>query len=312
MITHSKRRGSTPQRSCARKTSRGLQRRLTDWATDPRTTTPQLHTALDEVLKNEPNPDWDISAIKYAYLEVMREIEQPMPLFVQQEMADWTFGLGDMALSPTMIDYLKAARCFLLREPDRSRRVLRLLFAQYLAHLETRELPSRKPAVWARLSWLSSTNPVTKSTIKVPLYPVRPGAPAGARALPPQAVAGWLVATLDARVWLAWGGIATNGPGHRIVLETARALRTARHTVNSSSCWPRRFVAASAEACHLPTKPWSGPISRACPTTDRPTSTMERRRQSSSGFGRLGPSEPRCCSGSPAAAQRSRRRLRCL
>ena len=164
------------------------------------------------MLKNEPNPDWDISAIKYAYLEVMREIEQPMPLFVQQEMADWTFGLGDMALSPTMIDYLKAARRFLLREPERSRRVLRLLFAQYLAHLETRELPSRKPAVWARLSWLSSTNPVTKSTIKVPLYPVRPEAPAGARALPPQAVAGWLVATLDARVWLAWGGDSDEWP----------------------------------------------------------------------------------------------------
>ena len=83
----------------------GLQRRLTDWATDPRTTIPQLHTALDEVLKNEPNPDWDISAIKYGYLELMREIERPMPLSVLQEIeGEWTFRLGDMALSPTMIE----------------------------------------------------------------------------------------------------------------------------------------------------------------------------------------------------------------
>ena len=61
-ITHLRRRGSTLQRQDAREASRPLQRRLTDWATNPRTTPAQLHTALDEVLKNEPNPDWDISA----------------------------------------------------------------------------------------------------------------------------------------------------------------------------------------------------------------------------------------------------------
>jgi hypothetical protein len=195
MITHSRRRGSTQQRYSARRASVGLQRRLTDWATDPRTTTPQLHTALDEVLKNEPNPDWDISAIKYGYLELMREIERPRPLIE----GEWSFGLGDMALSPTMIESLEAARRFLWREPERSRRVLRLLCAQYLAHQETHESPPRKPAVWARFSYLTSTNPVTKATFSVPLYPVSPEAPAGARALPPQAVAGWLAATLDAR-----------------------------------------------------------------------------------------------------------------
>ena len=206
MITHSRRRGSTDQRYTARSASIGLRRRLTDWATDPRTTTRQLHSALDEVLENEPNPDWDISAIKYAYLEVMREIERPIPLSVLQVTeGEWTFGLGDMALSPTMIEYLEAARRFLLREPERSRRVLRQLTAQYLAHLETRELPPRKPAVWARLPYLISTNPVTKGKVRVPLYPVSPQAPAGARALPPRAVAGWLVATLNARVWLAGG-----------------------------------------------------------------------------------------------------------
>jgi hypothetical protein len=210
MITHSRRRGSTDQRYTARSASFGLQRRLTDWATDPRTTPAQLHTALDEVLKNEPNLDWDISAIKYGYLEVMREIERPIPLSVLQVIeGEWTFGLGDMALSPTMIEYLEAARRFLLREPERSRRVLRLLCAQHLAHLETRELPPRKPAVWARLSYLISTNPVSKGKVRVPLYPVSPEAPAGARALPPQAVAGWLVATLNARVWLA-GGIRSD------------------------------------------------------------------------------------------------------
>jgi hypothetical protein len=196
MITHIRRRGNTDQRYAARMVSVGLQRRLTDWATDSRTTTAQLHTALDEVLKNEPNPDWDISAIKYGYLDVMREIERPMPLIE----GEWTFALGDMALSPTMIEHLEAARRFLWREPERSRRVLRLLCAQYLAHQETHEMPPRKPAVWARLSYLTSTNPVRKVSGSVPLYPVSPQALAGARTLPPHELARWLVATLDARL----------------------------------------------------------------------------------------------------------------
>jgi hypothetical protein len=183
-----------------------LQRRLADWAADPRTTIPQLHTALDEVLKNEPNPDWDISAMKSGYLDLMRDIERPMPLSVQQEIeGEWTFALGDMALSPTMIDGLEAARRFLLREPERSRRVLRLLCAQYLAHAETRGLPPPKPAVWAKFTYMTSTNPVTKVTFQVPLYPVSPEAPAGARALPPQELARWLVATLDARLRMGDG-----------------------------------------------------------------------------------------------------------
>ena len=206
MITHMRRRGSGPQRYLAKRANRWLQCRLANWAADPRTTIPQLHTALDEVLKNEPDPDWDIAAIKYGYLELMREIERPMPLAFQHEIeGEWTFGLGDMALSATMIDRLEAARRFLLREPERSRRVLRLLCAQYLAHAEAHETPPRKPAVWARFSYLTSTNPMTKGRINVPLYPVSPVAPAAARALSPQELASWLLATLDARLRLVQG-----------------------------------------------------------------------------------------------------------
>ena len=105
MITHIRRRGSTHQRDLARRASRCLQRRLTDWAADPRTTIPQLHTALEDVLKNEPKPDWDLFAIKYGYLELMGAMERPIPLSAQQEIeGEWTFRLGDMALSPDMVE----------------------------------------------------------------------------------------------------------------------------------------------------------------------------------------------------------------
>ena len=205
-ITHLRRRGSTLQRQDAREASRPLQRRLTDWATGPRTTISQLRTALEVVLENEPKPEWDLFAVKYGYLELMDALERPIPLSALQEIeGEWTFRLGDMSLSPEMVGQLEAARRFLLREPERSRRVLRLLCANYLAHVETRGRQPQKPAVLAVFTFLTSTNPITKGKFHIPVYPVGPEAPAGARALPPQGVAGWLVATLDARLQLLRG-----------------------------------------------------------------------------------------------------------
>jgi hypothetical protein len=145
------------------------------------------------VLENEPKPEWDLFAVKYGYLELMGALERPIPISVQQEIeGEWTFRLGDMSLSPEMVGQLEAARRFLLREPERSRRVLRLLCANYLTRVETRWRPPRKPAV---LTVLTCT----------PLYAVGPEAPAGARALPPQEVAGWLVASVDAKLRLLMG-----------------------------------------------------------------------------------------------------------
>jgi hypothetical protein len=205
-ISHLRRRGSTLQRRQARDASHVLQRRLTDWATGPRTTISQLRRALEVVLENEPKPEWDLLAVKCGYLELMGTLERPIPLTALQDVeGEWTFRLGDMSLSPEMVGQLEAARRFLLREPERSRRVLRLLCANYLAQVETRRHQQQKPAVFAALPVLTSTNPVTKGKFRIPLYPVGPEAPAGARALPPQGVAGWLVGTLDARMRLLMG-----------------------------------------------------------------------------------------------------------
>jgi hypothetical protein len=49
-------------------------------ATEPRTTTSQLRTALEVVLENEPKPEWDVFAIKYEYLELAGALERPTPL----------------------------------------------------------------------------------------------------------------------------------------------------------------------------------------------------------------------------------------
>jgi hypothetical protein len=193
MATHTRRRGSLRQRQDLDAYWDGfLQRRLETWAADPRTTIPQLRNALDHVLKSEPRPDWDSFAIKAAYLEMMRALEQPVPLLTWEEIGwEYTYRLGDMQLSPDMVGYLYAARRFLLREPERSRRVLRLLYANYLAHVE--HTGRRKPAARARFH-------VAKQTSGALLYPVSPDAPADARALSPREVARWLVTANDIKL----------------------------------------------------------------------------------------------------------------
>ena len=76
------------------------------------------------------SPDWDSFAIKAGYLEMMRSLEQPVPAIMQQEVGwEYDYRLGDMKLSPDLAGSLDTARRFVLREPERSRRVLRLLCA---------------------------------------------------------------------------------------------------------------------------------------------------------------------------------------
>jgi hypothetical protein len=91
----------------------------------------------------------------------------------------------------------------LAREPERSRRVIRLLFANWLAHVE--HPWQRKPAARARFH-------IAKETSDVLLYHVSPDAPAGARALSPHEVASWMVTTNDAKLalrhaFLAWPNV---------------------------------------------------------------------------------------------------------
>ena len=60
MTTHVRRRGSSLSVRIQRKGNGWCQQATAhDWAADPRTTIPQLRGALEEVLKNEPRPEWD-------------------------------------------------------------------------------------------------------------------------------------------------------------------------------------------------------------------------------------------------------------
>ena len=170
-----------------------LQQRLAKWAGDPRTTIPQLRRALEEVVACRPRPEWDAFTLKREYLDLMRFLDGPVNPPPEQIEEELTYRLGDVELPADLGLRLHSIKRQLAREPERSRRVIRLLFANWLAHVENTGPQRRRPAVRARFY-------IGKRTASVALYPVGPDAPAGARALSPQEVAGWLITTNDARV----------------------------------------------------------------------------------------------------------------
>jgi hypothetical protein len=173
-----------------------LQQRLAKWAGDPRTTIPQLRRALEEVVACRPRPEWDAFTLKREYLDLMQFLDGPVNPPSEQIEEELTYRLGDVELPADLRLRLHSIKRQLAREPERSRRVIRLLFANWLAHVENTDPQRRRPAVRTRFY-------IAQRTANVALYPVSPDAPAGARALSPQEVASWLVTTNDARVAFA-------------------------------------------------------------------------------------------------------------
>ncbi|HZW31493.1 MAG TPA: hypothetical protein VFF52_12350 [Isosphaeraceae bacterium] len=196
MTTHLRRRGSLTLRYHANTIHTQLRQRLATWAADPRTTVPQLRRALDEALASQTSPEWDALSLKLEYLEMMRYLEQQSHSANYQAIEEHLiYHLGPIEVPSDLSIYVFAGRRFLMREPERSRRVLRLLFANWLAHVEVPEPRQSRPAV--RASFL-----IEKRITTLPLYPVSPQAPAGARVLSPLDLASWLVTINDARPWL--------------------------------------------------------------------------------------------------------------
>jgi hypothetical protein len=176
-----------------------LPKHIATWAADPRTTTPQLRRALEEIVECRPVPEWDAFTLKIEYLDLMRFLDRrvdPPPAQIEEE---WIYRLGEMQLPVDLSLGLYQVKRGLAREPERSRRVIRLLFANWLAHVE--HPVRREPAARARFH-------IAKQTNSVLLYQVSPDASADARALSPREVASWLVTTNDAELALRHGFLA--------------------------------------------------------------------------------------------------------
>jgi hypothetical protein len=205
MKTHVMRRGSVFQRFLVDRNCSFLRPQVATWAANPRTAVPLLRRALAEVLAGEPKPEWDAFSLKVDYLDQMHELEKEWGrAYWAVEEAQHVKIFGE-DLPPNLAWLPYAAKRYFWNEPERSRRVLRLAFANWLAHAENKDPQLRKPAV--RASFRGSNR-----NTAVYFYPVDPKSPATARKLTPESLAKWFVGTKDAQVLLhfwPWPAIRT-------------------------------------------------------------------------------------------------------
>jgi hypothetical protein len=180
------RRGSIVQRHYADSFASALQTRVVDWAANGKTDVALLRKALDGVRAGEPKPEWYSFSLKLDYMIMISELDRPGSMVQQYIVADLPLPINPMHLPPDIKRSIYAVSRFILNEPERSRRVLRLAFANWLANVQEPKTSNRRPAVRATFRCLGENSSVF-------FYAIAPGAPDGARRLSPQDLARWLM-----------------------------------------------------------------------------------------------------------------------
>jgi hypothetical protein len=164
-----------------------LHERSGHWAADPRTTPDLIRRALDDVVACGAFTPSESYMLKAEYLGVDRILnERNNPgreLIVARLMA--RLNSGSFQMDPDQLRAIADAWRVWRREPERSRRVLRLVIAQWLAYDDLP--PLRRPAPDMNVSGPHD------------FYAFGPEAPAQARALSPAALDRWLNSTADAQ-----------------------------------------------------------------------------------------------------------------
>jgi hypothetical protein len=224
---HVMRRGSVFQRYITYHNFSALRTRIATWAADSRTEAPLLRRALDDVKKSEPKPEWDASSLKIEYMRMMSELDAEYGIVRQGDGEDTRIRIWGEDLAPNLKASAYAIRRYVRHEPERSRRVLRLVFANWLAHAEEKDPSLQKPALRAIFG-----QPRQKTTLY--FYPVAPNASDAARRMSPDRLAEWLFGTLDARLLLShlyWPAIRTTErrEHHELVLLLAREIYKREH-----------------------------------------------------------------------------------
>jgi hypothetical protein len=203
---HVMRRGSLFQRFVVDGNSSSLEQCIANWIADRRTSVSLVRRALDDVRAAEPKPEWDGSSLRVEYLEKMKELDKDWGWVQQGEDKDQHVRIGDGELPPYLGWIPYAAKRYISSEPERSRRVMRLAFANWLAHAEDRDPRHKKPA--ARVTFK-----VDSRSLAVCFYPVNAAGPVAAQKLNPQELARWFAGSRDAKVSLdfwPWPGIHTS------------------------------------------------------------------------------------------------------
>jgi hypothetical protein len=178
-------RGSIARRDEIVRWNREFRNRLMTWADDPRTTPVLLRQALDDVVACESLAPSEVDSLKSAYLDVQWLLDSPANPGRHVPIARFRrFWNPNYTLDPERLQEVWDWWRFLRREPERSRRVIRLITANWLAYFE---LPAEKRP---------RPDP---SVVSLDFYALGPGAPAQARALAPGSLDAWFETAYDAQ-----------------------------------------------------------------------------------------------------------------
>jgi hypothetical protein len=230
---HVMRRGSIFQRYITDRNFGALRTQIASWAADSRTEVLLLRHALDDVKKSEPRPEWDASSLKLEYMGMMTELDAEYGIVRQGDGDDTRIRIWGEELAGNLKASAYAVRRYVRHEPERSRRVLRLVFANWLAHAEEKDPSLQKPALRVIFG-----QPRQETTLY--FFPVAPDKPEAARRMSPDRLAEWLFGTLDARLLLShlyWPAIRTTErrEHHELVLMLAREIYKREHNAPPAS-----------------------------------------------------------------------------
>jgi hypothetical protein len=164
---------------------------MTRWASDQRVTPPLLRKALDAAIQDYAVTGPLSDQLKVEYIGFLNTYKDPDLV--------WKCLKDDAVGAPGKSDWLSRdvklfslARAF-KKEPERSRRVIRLIYANLLAVCDLP--PDRRPTVACSIPNLAGA-PGPKTLVE--LYKLDASAPASARALAPEEVLKWYRTTLYA------------------------------------------------------------------------------------------------------------------
>jgi hypothetical protein len=179
-------RGTILRRQFAQGWKRTHREQVATWAADARTTPALLRRALDDVIACAAILPSDSYTVKEAYQSFDEMLESPTNSGRVVFFARLHAFFQPMELRPSgqQIRSMGEGWRSWRRESERSRRVLRLAFANWLAYYELP--PDRRP------------KPQPSSDGLLDFYAFGPEAPANARALSPTALDRWLASTMDA------------------------------------------------------------------------------------------------------------------
>jgi hypothetical protein len=187
------RHATVERRVSAQNWHRTLNKRVAEWASDRRTTPELIRRAIDDVVACEALAPSEAYTLKADYLDVDRLLIDPKGPIEQPPRLTPINVTADLQLSPDYaLDLYKAQR-FLLREPERSRRVLRLAFANWLAYYDLPASARPQPDV----------DPAVDGVVDL-FYPPTAQAPADARRMSPRDLTRWLATCMDANSLLGF------------------------------------------------------------------------------------------------------------